>query len=48
VLGDLDGTDFYVCGVPEMVVETGNLLESAGVDEGDVYTEGWEADAAEE
>jgi ferredoxin-NADP reductase len=47
-LDDLDGTDFYVCGVPEMVVETGDLLESEGVDEGDIYTEGWEADAAEE
>jgi ferredoxin-NADP reductase len=44
----LDGTDFYVCGVPEMVVETEELLAEAGVDEGSIYTEGWEADAAEE
>jgi ferredoxin-NADP reductase len=42
------GTDFYVCGVPEMVVETQDVLESTGVDEEQMYTEGWESDAAEE
>ncbi|WP_276272577.1 ferredoxin--NADP reductase [Haloarcula litorea] len=45
-LGDLDATDVYVCGVPDMVVETTDLLTEAGVDEGDVYTEGWESEAA--
>jgi ferredoxin-NADP reductase len=45
---DLDGTDFYVCGVPGMVVETQELLEDEGVDEEHVYTEGWESDAADE
>ncbi|SFG41464.1 Ferredoxin-NADP reductase [Halopelagius inordinatus] len=44
----LEDTDFYVCGVPEMVVETADLLESAGVADEHIYTEGWEADAAEE
>jgi ferredoxin-NADP reductase len=49
-LGDsvLDDADFYVCGVPGMVVETQDLLEGEGVDEGRIYTEGWEADAADE
>lgn len=47
LLEGLEGTDFYVCGVPEMVVETEDLLVSEGVDEDHVYTEGWEADAAE-
>ncbi|MUV58911.1 ferredoxin--NADP reductase [Halogeometricum sp. CBA1124] len=47
-VGDVEGTDCYVCGVPEMVVETRDVLESAGVDESNVYTEGWESDAAEE
>ncbi|MFC6724979.1 ferredoxin--NADP reductase [Halobium palmae] len=45
---DLDGTDCYVCGVPEMVVETEEALVDAGVDEEHVYTEGWESDAADE
>ncbi|QLH81606.1 ferredoxin--NADP reductase [Halosimplex pelagicum] len=44
----LDGTDFYLCGVPEMVVETRELLESEGVDEERIVTEGWEADATGE
>ena len=47
-LDDLEDTDFYVCGVPQMVVETEELLESEGVDEEHVYTGGWESDAAEE
>ncbi|MDS0294619.1 ferredoxin--NADP reductase [Halogeometricum luteum] len=45
---DLEETDFYVCGVPEMVVETEDLLVEAGADEDRVFTEGWESDAAEE
>ncbi|MBV0924731.1 FAD-dependent oxidoreductase [Halomicroarcula limicola] len=44
-LDGLDGTDVYLCGVPEMVVETRDLLEDEGVDEENIYTEGWEADA---
>ncbi|WP_135304397.1 ferredoxin--NADP reductase [Haloarcula amylovorans] len=45
-LDGLDETDVYLCGVPEMVVETRDLLEDEGVDEENIYTEGWEADAA--
>lgn len=44
----LDSADFYLCGVPAMVVETQDLLEERGVDEERIYTEGWEADAADE
>ncbi len=45
-LDGLDGADCYVCGVPEMVVETRDLLVDAGVGEDHVFTEGWESDAA--
>lgn len=38
----------YVCGVPEMVVETTDLLSEGGIDDDRIYTEGWEEDAAEE
>ncbi|WP_225333011.1 ferredoxin--NADP reductase [Halomicrobium urmianum] len=44
----IDEAAVYVCGVPEMVVETEELFVDAGVDEERVYTEGWEADAAGE
>lgn len=39
---------FYLCGVPEMVVDTQGLLESEGVDADRIFTEGWESDAAGE
>ena len=48
VLDGVGGTDFYVCGVPQIIVETRDLLEDEGVDGENVYTEGWESDAAEE
>jgi ferredoxin-NADP reductase len=40
----LDGLerDFYVCGVPGMVVDTKAHLADLGVDEDRVFTEGWE------
>jgi len=44
----LADADCYACGVPQMVVETGDLLEAAGADEERVFTEGWERDATEE
>lgn len=44
----LDAADYYVCGVPAMAVETEDLLEDEGIDGTHVYTEGWEADAADE
>lgn len=45
---DLGGADFYICGVPQMVVETAELFEDEGVDGEHIYTEGWEEDATEE
>jgi ferredoxin-NADP reductase len=42
------GPDCYVCGVPEMVVETVEALQEAGIDEPRIHTEGWESDAASE
>ena len=47
-IDDLTAADYYVCGVPAMVVETADVLEARGVDEERIFTEGWEADAAEE
>ena len=40
----LDGLDrdFYVCGVPGMVVETKERLDDLGVDDDRVFSEGWE------
>jgi ferredoxin-NADP reductase len=43
-LDDFGGRDFYVCGVPEMVVETKEYLAERGADEESVYVEGWEGD----
>ncbi|NEU57500.1 ferredoxin--NADP reductase [Halorussus sp. MSC15.2] len=43
-LDDFEERDFYVCGVPEMVVETREYLADRGVDEDRVYVEGWEGD----
>ncbi|MCJ7450422.1 MAG: FAD-dependent oxidoreductase [Candidatus Nanohaloarchaeota archaeon QJJ-9] len=40
--------DFYVCGVPQMVVQTEELLKEKGVEPGRVFTEGWERDAVED
>ncbi|MFC4990191.1 ferredoxin--NADP reductase [Saliphagus infecundisoli] len=44
----LDDPACYVCGVPEMVVETEELLDDEGIDDDAIYTEGWERDAAED
>lgn len=38
----------YVCGVPEMVVETKERLSELGVPDGGVFSEGWEEDEIEE
>ena len=40
----LDGLDrdFYVCGVPEMVVDTKDRLDELGVPDDRVFSEGWE------
>ena len=41
---DPESADFYLCGVPDMVVDAEADIEEAGVTEDNVYTEGWEAD----
>ncbi|RBI62617.1 phenol hydroxylase [halophilic archaeon] len=41
---DVSDTDCYVCGVPEMVVETKDRLAELGVPDDRVYSEGWEDD----
>ena len=43
-LGDVEGRHFYVCGVPEMVVQTTERLADLGVPDDHVFTEGWEND----
>ena len=42
LLDDLDRPQTYICGVPEMVVETRSALEAAGVPDDHVFSEGWE------
>lgn len=42
VLGDLSGRDYYVCGVPPMVIETKKHLGQLGVPAERVFSEGWE------
>lgn len=42
---DADAPHFYVCGVPEMVVETKGLLYDLGVLDDHIFTEGWEEGA---
>lgn len=44
----LNDKHFYVCGVPQMVVQTKELLSQEGVKEDFIFTEGWEHDAVEE
>ncbi|WP_458207653.1 ferredoxin--NADP reductase [Haladaptatus sp. NG-SE-30] len=44
VVPEPETTDFYVCGVPEMVVETKDELAEIGVSDESVYSEGWEDD----
>jgi ferredoxin-NADP reductase len=44
----VDDRDFYVCGVPEMVVDTKETLADLGAPDDRVFTEGWEDGAVEE
>jgi len=39
---------YYVCGVPQMVVDTTAVLRERGVPDDQVFTEGWEEGAVEE
>ncbi len=42
---EFETRDFYVCGVPEMVVETTERLRDLGTPEERIHSEGWENDA---
>lgn len=42
LLDDLDQPQAYLCGVPEMVVETKSALREAGVSSDHMFSEGWE------
>ncbi|WP_266080257.1 ferredoxin--NADP reductase [Haladaptatus caseinilyticus] len=48
VISSPKSTDFYVCGVPGMVVETKEKLADIGVSDERVYSEGWEDDEVSE
>lgn len=41
------GAHYYVCGVPQMVVDTTAVLDEQGVPDDRVFTEGWEEGAVE-
>ncbi|MFC6718034.1 ferredoxin--NADP reductase [Natrialbaceae archaeon GCM10025810] len=45
---DFESRDFYVCGVPEMVVETKEELRDLGAPDERIHSEGWESDAVSE
>jgi ferredoxin-NADP reductase len=45
---DASTSHFYICGVPEMVVETKGLLFDLGTPEKHIFTEGWEEGAITE
>ncbi|MFB6204042.1 MAG: ferredoxin--NADP reductase [Candidatus Nanohaloarchaea archaeon] len=45
VLDSFDDRIFYVCGVPQAVVDAEELLKDRGVEEERIVTEGWEEDA---
>lgn len=48
VLDSVEERDFYVCGVPAMVVETKDRLDDLGVPDERVHSEGWEEDEVTE
>jgi ferredoxin-NADP reductase len=48
VLEGVEDTDFYICGVPQMVVDTQDALADHGAPEDRIYTEGWEENAVNE
>lgn len=47
-LDQFDDRDFYVCGVPDMVVDTKEQLRDLGTPDERIFTEGWEDGAVEE
>ncbi|KTG10283.1 phenol hydroxylase [Haloprofundus marisrubri] len=48
VVDNLEERNIYVCGVPQMVVDTKELLDDEGVPEDHVFSEGWEGDDVSE
>ena len=44
-LGGLDAPHAYICGVPQMVVDTQSALRDAGLPDDHISTEGWEQGA---
>lgn len=48
IIGDIGTPHFYICGVPEMVVQTKAVLRDAGAPDDHVFSEGWEEGAVEE
>ena len=44
-LAHTEGTDFYVCGVPQMVVDTKDVLADRDVPNDRIHSEGWEENA---
>ena len=45
---DLADRDYYVCGVPQMVVDTTDRLAELGVPDERIHSEGWEDGAVED
>jgi NAD(P)H-flavin reductase len=45
---DLDTPHVYICGVPEMVVDSRSALEAKGTPSDCIFTEGWEEGAVDE
>jgi NAD(P)H-flavin reductase len=45
---DFEETDCYVCGVPEMVVDTRERLRDLGAPDERIHSEGWEDGAVDE
>lgn len=48
LVADASTPHFYVCGVPEMVVETTDVLADHGAADDHIFTEGWEEGAIAE
>ncbi len=45
---NISSADFYVCGVPQMVVDTEERLKELGAPEDHILSEGWEAGAVKD
>lgn len=48
VIEDVTTPHFFICGVPEMVVDTKGILDNMGAPEEHVFSEGWEEGAVDE